>query len=253
VLTRSVFSLALTALLLSQSCGATSIVLRASKTQIAVAADSKMRMGPHQQIVKNICKIWQHRDFFFAFAGTISNSSSSLNKYNAVKLVIEASKGSTDFEQIDRRFDQLIRAPLQKQLDYDFDHDREIFSERLKVAEPPELELAIFGLTPNGPEIIQSVVSFRVIAGRPKIGNIYHHSCKSGVGNCLLFLGAQGEITDDLQHHQLTDDMAADAERLVNVEAAARPDEVGGPIVVISIDQSGLDKKDPQLACPLQL
>jgi hypothetical protein len=212
-----------------------------------------MLFGPHHQSAKDICKIWHHNNFFFAFGGTISNSSSNLNKYDAVNLLIRASEGLNAFGEIDRRFDQLIRVPLQKQIDYDFANDREIFRERMKAAEPPALELVIFGLTPNGPEMVQSVITLNFVGDRAKIGTIYHHSCQSGVGDCVLVLGDQGEIEKDLQNHPLTGDMPADAERLVKIEAAARPDTVGGPIRVITIDDSGLDKKDPQEACPIEL
>jgi hypothetical protein len=230
---------------------ATSIVLLSNKTQIAVAADSRVT-GPHGHVGPDICKIWRHGNFFFVFSGTVSRGSIPDTRFNAMDILVRASRGLNNFEEIDHRFDQLIRAPLQEQLDYDFAHDRESFRERMQVKEPPVLELVIFGMTPNGPEMVQSVITVSFTLDRAKLGKTYHHSCKSGVGDCFLTAGTQDEIQAYLKDHALSGDLATDAERLVKIEAAARPQTVGGPIRVILVDRTGVDKKDPQDPCPTE-
>jgi hypothetical protein len=163
---------------------------------------------------------------------------------------VKASSGLKDFEQIDRRFDELIRAPLQKQIEFDFKDDPASFREKMQVPEPPVLELVIYGITPDGPAMVQSVITANFVGGRAKIGKIYHHVCKNGFGNCFLLLGVQDEIVKDAEKHPVTGDLPADAERFVNVEANARPHEVGGLIRVVLIDKNGVDKKNPQDSCP---
>jgi hypothetical protein len=235
-----------------ESTPATSIVILANQTQIAVAADSKMlarRGREHKEL--NVCKIWSHRNFFFAFAGMFANDSSDAAAgYSAVNLLLKASTGLKDFEKIDSRFDNLIRAPLQRQIDADFAADPASFREKHKGPEPIVLELAIFGITSNGTEMLQSNVTLSFVGGRPKIGKINHYSCKNGTGDCFMPLGARNAIDNEVAIRPLTGDLAADAERLVNVEVQALPQSVGGPIRVILIDRSGVDKRNPQDSCP---
>jgi len=171
-------------------------------------------------------------------------------RFNAIDLLIEASKGLEDYEKIDLRFDQLIRAPLQKQIDFDFADDRERFRERMQVAEPPALELVIFWnhaeWTGDGPERHHAQLHWQSGENREDIPS----QLQEWFWQLLLLLGAQDEITKDVAVHPLTGDLPADAERLVKVEAKARPNEVGGPIRVILLDKNGLDKKNPPDSCP---
>jgi hypothetical protein len=229
---------------------ATSIVLLASKTQIGIAADHKAERTNGSSL-PDVCKIMHHRDFFFALAGTVSQGDSYDTRYNAMDILIRASAGLDDLDAIDQRFDQLIVAPLQTQVTYDFQHFPNWFLVQRHLKEPPALEMTVFQITPAGPVMVECV-SDDVSEGIGKNWQPYHHSCKAGEGECRLTVGSQDGMKEYLDEHPFTDDLAADAQRLVEFEALRRPKDVGGRITVLLIDNTGVHPADTRDKCPVE-
>lgn len=182
---------------------ATSIVLLASKTQIGIAADHKAERTNGSSL-PDVCKIMHHRDFFFALAGTVSQGDSYDTRYNAMDILIRASAGLDDLDAIDQRFDQLIVAPLQTQVTYDFQHFPNWFLEQRHLKEPPALEMAVFQITPAGPVMVESVFPMTFLKVAVRIGKPYHHSCKAGEGECRLTVGSQDGMKEYLDEHPFT-------------------------------------------------
>ena len=182
---------------------ATSIVLLASKTQIGIAADHKAERTNGSSL-PDVCKIMHHRDFFFALAGTVSQGDSYDTRYNAMDILIRASAGLDDLDAIDQRFDQLIVAPLQTQVTYDFQHFPNWFLVQRHLKEPPALEMAVFQITPAGPVMVESVFPMTFLKVSVRIGKPYHHFCKAGEGECRLTVGSQDGMKEYLDEHPFT-------------------------------------------------
>ena len=191
------------------------------------------------------CKILRHGDFFFTFAGTITNTSGSSAKYDARDILVRASKGLTSLTAIADRFDQLVANPLQKQIDDDFRKKPASFAQRTV-----SLEMIIFRVTSRGSEIAQSV--FPLLVGKTAIvGKPGHRSCMAGVGDCKLTAGEQDGMKEYFDELPPTNDLAADAERLVKFEANRHPNEIGGKITVLLIDGTGVHSADTNDKCPI--
>jgi hypothetical protein len=235
---------------LCDTARATSIVVLANKTEIAVAADSKAKTIDGLSLPDN-CKILRHGNLFFVMAGTVSKGTISSTDYNAMDIFVRASRDSSDLEQIDRRFDQLIAGPLQHQIDYDFAHNRNSFREQMRFEESQVLQVVMFEMTRSGPYMVGSYFPITFPGKKSaKIGNPYHKLCKEGVGDCYLVLGEEDAIQKYVKDHPISGDLAAQAEKFVRLEVLDQPENVGGRIAVVLINSTGLYRRDSRNPCP---
>jgi hypothetical protein len=222
---------------------ATSVVVLANKSQIGVAADQKVISNGKR--LPDDCKILRQGDLLFTLAGRVRDLDG--RRYDARNILVQASKGLTDLSPIRQRFDELVMAPLQKQVDHDFEHNPQSFQ---KSNHSAFLEMIIFRVTSAGSEMVQSV--FYVSIGETaKLEPPTHRSCTAGNGDCQLTAGEQDGMTEYLYEHPFTTNLAADAERLVKFEAHRHPDKVGGKITVILIDENGIHSANSNDKCPV--
>jgi hypothetical protein len=206
------------------SAKATSIVVLANKTQIAVAADSK-EIKANGQPSSDVCKIFRYGKFFAVMGGTINSNA----MYNPIQTLAKAAKGVTDLEEIQKGFDRLIKEPLQAQLDFKVANNQDTNSKcRFPTRFPKE--------------------------GGVTVGNVYHNTCKNGEGECELVIGDMEAMKKFLEKHHLDGrDLVVEATNLVHIEAVAHPDTVGGTINQLLIDSTGTHRINNTLpGCPVE-
>jgi hypothetical protein len=230
------------------SATATSIVVLANTTQIAVAADSK-QMTAKGQPSPDVCKIFRYGQFFVVMAGIINNNA----MYNPIQTLAKAAKGVTDLVEIQKRFDRLIKGSLQTQVDFRLANVPG-YEQQVRLTKPNAFEIIIFQLTSNGPTLVQSLFPIQIPReGSVTVGNPYHNTCKNGEGECSLAIGDTEEIKQFTEKYHLEGrDLVADATNLVHIEAVAHPDTVGGNINLLLIDSTGTHQINTLPGCPVE-
>ncbi len=222
----------------------TSIVVLANKTQIAVAADSAETdsKGRYNQ---QACKIFRLHNFFFVISGIL--------RIDEIKSLAEAAQGTDDLVEIQTRFNQLVKKPLESVVENRLVHIPG-YAKELRL-NTQVLQIIIFRLDPTGPVLAESMFPFQLLkSNKVKIEDAQTRLCKNGEGECSLIIGEAEEAKKYVAEHPLKgQDLIADAEQLVHIEADAKPGIVGGNISMLLLDAAGSHPINMSPGCPLQV
>jgi hypothetical protein len=222
----------------------TSIVVLANKTQIAVAADSAEN-GPKGGHDEGACKIFKFRNFFFVMAGAV--------KMDEIQSLAEAAQGTNNLIEIRRRFNQLVRKPLENIINYRLTHIPNYVDELRKSTQV--FQIIMFKLNPTGPLLLESLFPYRLLKnGQVRIDEPNINTCKDGDGECSLIIGEGDKAREFVAEHPLKgQDLVADAANLVRIEAGEHSDIVGGNINLLLLDAAGTHLLNMSPGCPWEV
>jgi hypothetical protein len=225
----------------STVCG-TSIVVLANKTQIAVAADSAQQ-GNRGEHSTDACKIFRFRKFYFVMAGAVVRDEN--------QKIAEAAQGTNNLLEIQKRFNQTGRQSVEDLVNYRLEHVPN-YRKELR-SNTQAFQIIFFEMTAKGPLLAESLFSFQILGtGKVRVGQPQTRLCKYGDGECSLGIGENEEAKKYISDHPLKgQDLIADAEKLVRIEAEAQPKAVGGNINMLLLDGSGEHPINMSPGCPL--
>jgi|HubBroStandDraft_6_1064221.scaffolds.fasta_scaffold79430_3 hypothetical protein len=221
----------------------TSIVVLANRTQIAVAADSAETDSKGKNN-RQACKIFRLRNFFFVVSGTF--------RKDEIDSLAVAAQGTDDLVEIQKRFNELVKKPLEAVVENRLAH---VPSYAMELRGNTQvLQVIIFRLDPTGPVLAESMFPFKLLkSGKVRIEDAQTRICKNGEGECSLIIGEAEEAKQYVSKHPLGQDLIADAEQLVRIEAEAHPGTVGGNISMLLLDAGGTHPINMSPGCPWRI
>ncbi len=156
-------SIGILLLLTARLClGQTSVVVLNNSTQIVVAADSKVgTVGADNKIIDSrMCKILKHNGFFYTIGGPVIIKGPGFKSvFDAVR---KASQNTTDIGAINRSFDRLIFAPLQRNISETYLKSPEMYQEDIQNRGGIALEIAFFQMKNKVPLVYGSRFNFTI-------------------------------------------------------------------------------------------
>lgn len=233
-----------------QTSSQTSIVIIRKPNELVAAADSKGTPSEGNTTVlgdRPLCKIKQTGDTFFAAAGLYLDTGTN---FNLVEIVVEVSRrGGTSLEKA-TRFEEMIREPIIRAMRSIKSNKRDYYQRRFAGKE--SVQVAFFAWESGAPELHIRSVTVTGKFGR-ETANIDRKDCPGSdcVNNTMAsFLGNNDAILRYVREHPeiRNTDLVAASQKLVEIEIADIPREVGPPIDILRItkDHTEWIKKKPE-------
>jgi len=225
-------------LLMGVPCHGTTVVVLRDRQQIIIAADSG-GWSPTSPTPLSICKIVSTHDVVFSSAGLLEDRPS---KFDVTKIATQAFSENGSILQREATFSELISKPLLRAIWRIKRDTPKVFDTEI-VGKPQALQVVFTGFENGRPIYVADFFSVRQRKGRISIrfsGNRCPGGCNDK-GNSYLLMGeisaAQAKISAG---SFWTSDLIRDARTLIDIEIAARPDNVSGPIDILRVSGEGL-------------
>jgi hypothetical protein len=225
----------------------TTVVAIRTNTEIILAADSRIvAVGDTPQNVGTTCKIVRVGDIYFASAGLLRDTR---NTFNVRDAVVEASGGGGGPSDVVLRFEQVIRGPLIRTIQQIKDEHPAYF--RSELDNKNALEIAFGAFEHGTPKLF--VRSFLVSQNGHSVDVARVDCpgvCSGDIGS--VFLGRHSIIDKfmDANPHFFRIGWEQSIERLIGLEASARPNDVSLPANVLRIHANGSQWLTRNEVCP---
>ena len=211
----------------------TAIAIVAKSDQIAVAADSKVLLGP-DRISSSDCKIKQCAGAFFAIAG---HRRVELTDFDAIYIAREACRTTYNIADRMSKFETLIEAALSNMLRASRQSDRIYFE--ISLLDKTVLQAAFIGYERGSPYLNLRSYKCRMSSGQVVV-EVERQGCQSKC-DMLTILGESRAIE---QYVSQTPSYKKRTpielvKEFVELEIADKPGVVGPPIDVLQITKNG--------------
>jgi hypothetical protein len=221
----------------------TAIVIAAKSDQIAVAADSKVLLGP-DLVSSSDCKIKQCEDAFFAIAG---HRRVELTDFDAIYIATEACRTTSNIADRMSKFETLVEAALSNMLRASQQRDRIYFE--ISLRDKTVLQAAFFGFERGSPYLNVRSYKCRMSSGQVVV-DVERQGCHSQC-DMLTILGESRAIE---QYVSQTPSYKKRkpielVKKFVELEIADKPGVVGPPIDVLQITKTGAVWKQRKQDC----
>jgi hypothetical protein len=237
------------------SAQTTIVAIRASNG-IIIASDSLQKIiipgpdAPAKSIRQSVCKIYQLGNIFYAASGLLSNPKTG---FDVDKVIAESFQKDADIADNASRFEKEIQKSLKEAL------------ENVKIESPNYFEQSIYsgdivqiliaGIENNVPILV--VLGFTVVSSlhEPVRIETSKGGCKGYTCEQELFLIAAGKH-DALDRYVYNNpniwntSLINAARRLVELEIADKPEDVGPPVDILFIGLSQIQWIQKKPACP---
>lgn len=239
---RSVTATLILWILLATPCWATTVIalIDGKQNRIILAADS-MAVGVVEEesmqgvrLTDKTCKIFLLPGCAFAINGQIKNPALA---FDVVDLASQACASKGSLRKKANEFVKVAQQPTAKLVQFIYDHDQKLFSEKL-MAESQEILRVVFAGVQEGRASL-FVRGFKVHEDAT-IEPVSQNIDEAKPGLMIAAIGFNDEIAQYAAAHHLGDtDLVVTAEKLVELEIAKHPDDVGEPISILEIDSAG--------------
>jgi hypothetical protein len=213
----------------------TAIAIVAKSDQIAVAADSKVLLGP-DLVSSSDCKIKQCDDAFFAIAGH-RRVRVEETYFDAIYIATEACRTTNNIADRMSKFETLVEAALSNMLRASQQRDRIYFE--ISLRDKTVLQAAFFGFERGSPYLNVRSYKCRMSSGQVVV-EVERQGCQSQC-DMLTILGESRAIE---QYVSQTPSYKKRkpielVKQFVELEIADKPGVVGPPIDVLQISKTG--------------
>jgi hypothetical protein len=221
----------------------TAIAIVARSDQIAVAADSKVLLGP-DRFSSSDCKIKQCEDDFFVIAG---HRRVELTDFDAIYIAAEACKATYNIADRMNKFETLVEAALSNMLRASRRKDPIYFESSLQ--DKIVLQAAFFGYERGSPYLNVRSYKCRMSSGRVVV-EVERQGCQSQC-DMLTILGESRAVE---QYVSQTPSYKKNppielVKKFVELEIADKPGVVGPPIDLLQISKTGVVWKQRKQDC----
>jgi hypothetical protein len=222
----------------------TSIALIRSPRHIVIAADTKFSRttpGGAQTEIIHYCKIQDIRGIFYGYAGLNTDSEGG---YSLDKLAVNAIGSKRTLENVAAMLLTEVPGPLARALDRIKLRAPLYYKEHF--AELRQVDVFLASVESGIPKVV--VIGFQAENGTGRIVG-------RTAGCPGIACGTNGYVSTQIGTNKAamnfihTGDDAADARKMVEIEIAARPDIVGGPIDEVVLTPSGHQWTEPYGKC----
>jgi hypothetical protein len=221
----------------------TAIAIVARSDQIAVAADSKVLLGP-DRISFLDCKIKQCEGAFFVIAG---HRRVELTDFDAIYIATDACKTTGNIADRMSKFETLIEAALSNMLRASRQRDRTYFE--ISLRDKTVLQAAFFGFERGSPYLYARSYKCRVSSDQIVV-EVERQGCQSQC-DLLTLLGESRAIERYISQtpsYKKKPPIEL-VKELVELEIADKPDVIGPPIDVLQISKTGAVWKERKQDC----
>lgn len=219
------------------------IAIVATSDQIAVAADSKVLLGP-DRISSSDCKIKQCEGAFFAIAG---HRRAELTNFDAIYIAAEVCRTTSGLADRMSKFDTLVEAALSNMLRASWRRTPSYFERSLQ--DKTVLQVAFFGFERGSPYLNARSYKCRLSFGQVVV-DVERQGCTSQC-DMLTILGKSRAVKQYIsQTPSYKKRPPVELVReFVELEIADEPDDVGPPIDVLQISKTGAVWKQKKRDC----
>jgi hypothetical protein len=237
----------------------TTIVAVRAINGIIIAADSLQKViipstgpgVPEKSVRQSVCKIYQFGNIFYATSGPLLSNPKT--GFIVDKIIAESFRKDKDIADNADRFKKEIQNPLMEALDNVKTEYPTYFERSIYGHEP--VQILIAGIENNVPILV--VLGFKVVSSLHELVRI-----ESSEGGCKGSICQQNPFYIALGKHDALDRYVDNnpniwnagiinaARRLVEVEIADKPEDVGPPVDILFIGLSQIQWIQKKPACP---
>jgi hypothetical protein len=222
----------------------TAIAIIARDNQIAVAADSKIKVGRNLDSSSD-CKIKQSENAFFAIAG---HRRAEHSEFDAFRVVREVFRMSNEARERTGKFEMLCQAALYNMVWTTYRKDRHYFDTYLR--NKTILQVAFFGFQSGSPYLyVRHFKATESPSGRIAV-EIKRQECTARC-DMLVLLGKSSAVGQYITQtpNSLKEKPINLVRKFVELEIIAEPDIVGPPIDILLITKGGAEWKQRKMEC----
>jgi hypothetical protein len=226
-------------LLFAFPIASTTVVVLRMPTSITVAADSLIA-GETEKLTG--CKIGSNIGYriSFAMSGRVQHSKAG---FYALPLAISAIKGATNAADAAARFGKTAAPKFRDMMIFERGHTPRDFKELMKDPQPVKVAFVAFeqGVAAYTISTVTPTAKGNDIAVTSHESSCPGDACPDGGGRVIVLGEDQAAIAalSDKNFFHAFSNPASVVKRLVEIEIEAKPDKVGPPISILTIDASG--------------
>lgn len=227
----------------------TSIVAVRTATEVVVGADSLAVLTGEDASPIYVCKILQVGRAFFATARLVADNQ---GEFDVARTVRATYRQNEPLLASVRRFEAEMISQLREVVVYIRDHDRRYFEK--EVANKPAFEIVFFGWEDSAPVLY---LRYFTVQAAPNSSFTISARQKNCPGDCpggafYTALGHHDAIDEKLKRdqHYWRRGIVTSVRELIELEAQAKPQFVGGAIDIIRLTASGPKWLQHKPQCP---
>lgn len=227
----------------------TSIVAIRTGTEVVVGADSLAVLTGEDASPIYVCKILQVGRAFFATARLVADNQ---GEFDVARTVRATYRENEPLLASVRRFETEMVPQLREVVAYIRDHDRRYFEK--EVANKPALEIAFFGWEDSAPVLYLRYFTVRAAPDSSFTISARQKNCPGDCPGGVVYtaLGHHDAIDEKLKRvpHYWRRGTVTSVRELIELEARAKPQFVGGAIDIIHLTASGPKWPQHKPQCP---
>lgn len=227
----------------------TSIVVVRTATEVVVAADSLAVLTGEDASPIYVCKILQVGRAFFAAARLVADNQ---GEFDVARTVRATYRQNEPLLASVRRFETEMISQLREVVTYIRDHDRRYFEK--EVANKPALEIVFFGWESSAPVLYLRYFTVQAVSDSSFTISARQKNCPGDCAGGVVYtaLGHHDAIDEKLKRvqHYWRRGAVTSVGELIELEARAKPQFVGGAIDIIRLTASGPKWFQRKPQCP---